>query len=297
MYSNLVLSGGALRAVALLGAVKYLEELDILKNIKQFIGTSAGSIISFLIIIGYKSSEIVQLLIEKSDLLTDFDFNNLTNILEDYGLDDCSRNKKILEDSLFKKIKQESITFLELTKKFGVNFVVTGSNLTTRETDYFNVDTYPEMNVIDALLISSCIPLIYQPIKFNDCLYIDGGIYENLPLKYLKKNSNETLGIYVQTYYSNKNENFYNYFTNIISSVMDKLSYDEILNSDYNICLIFYKEPRSSDINFNMDDLELIVNKEIFKKYYDYGYKEFKNYYDELLRNKDLEVNNIVNRN
>ena len=28
MYSNLVLSGGALRAVALLGAVKYLEELD-----------------------------------------------------------------------------------------------------------------------------------------------------------------------------------------------------------------------------------------------------------------------------
>ena len=297
MYSNLVLSGGALRAVALLGAVKYLEELDILKNIKQFIGTSAGSIISFLIIIGYKSSEIVQLLIDKSDLLTDFDFNNLTNILEDYGLDDCSRNKKILEDSLFKKIKKKSITFLELTKKFGVNFVVTGSNLTTRKTDYFNVDTYPEMNVIDALLISSCIPLIYQPIKFNDCLYIDGGIYENLPLKYLKKNSNETLGIYVQTYYSNKNENFYNYFTNIISSVMDKLSYDEILNSDYNICLIFYKEPRSSDINFNMDDLELIVNKEIFKKYYDYGYKEFKNYYDELLRNKDLEVNNIVNRN
>ena len=34
----------------------------------------------------------------------------------------------------------------------------------------------------------------------------------NLPLKYLKNNSNETLGIYVQTYYSNKNENFYNYF-------------------------------------------------------------------------------------
>ena len=35
MYSNLVLSGGALRAVALLGAVKYLEELDILKKLNN----------------------------------------------------------------------------------------------------------------------------------------------------------------------------------------------------------------------------------------------------------------------
>ena len=156
MYSNLVLSGGALRAVALLGAVKYLEELDILKKIKQYVGTSAGSIIAFFLIIGYNSSEIVTILTSKVDLITDFDFTNLTNILEDYGIDDCSRNKKLLEEYLFKKINQKQITFLEFTKKFGINFVVTGTNLTTRKTDYFNVDNFPDMNVIDALLISSC---------------------------------------------------------------------------------------------------------------------------------------------
>lgn len=295
MYSNLVLSGGALRAVALLGAVKYLEELDILKKIKQYVGTSAGSIIAFFLIIGYNSSEIVTILTSKVDLITDFDFTNLTNILEDYGIDDCSRNKKLLEEYLFKKINQKQITFLEFTKKFGINFVVTGTNLTTRKTDYFNVDNFPDMNVIDALLISSCIPLIYKPIEFNECLYIDGGIYDNLPLKYFKENSNETLGIYVQTYYSNKNENFYNYFTNIISSVMDKLSYDEILNSNYNICLIFYNEPRASDANFNMDELTLTINKDIFQKYYEYGYKEFKKFYDNLLENKNIEVDNLVN--
>ena len=282
MYSNLVLSGGALRAVALLGAVKYLEELDILKKIKQYVGTSAGSIIAFFLIIGYNSSEIVTILTSKVDLITDFDFTNLTNILEDYGIDDCSRNKKLLEEYLFKKINQKQITFLEFTKKFGINFVVTGTNLTTRKTDYFNVDNFPDMNVIDALLISSCIPLIYKPIEFNECLYIDCGIYDNLPLKYFKENSNETLGIYVQTYYSNKNENFYNYFTNIISSVMDKLSYDEILNSNYNICLIFYNEPRASDANFNIDELTLTINKDIFQKYYEYGYREFKKFYDNL---------------
>ena len=42
MYSNLVLSGGALKAVVLLGAVKYLEEKDnlnlnkIMAEIKKF---------------------------------------------------------------------------------------------------------------------------------------------------------------------------------------------------------------------------------------------------------------------
>lgn len=297
MYSNLVLSGGALRAVALLGAIKYLEELNLLKNIKQFVGTSAGSIISFLLIIGYKSNEIVKLFENNVDYITQFniDIDNLSNILDDYGMDDCSRNKEKLEEFLYKKINSKTITFLELTKKFGVNFVVTGTNLTKRQTDYFNVDNYPNMNVIDALIISSCIPLIYKPITFNDCLYVDGGIYDNFPLKYFKNNSTETLGIYVQTYYSNKNENFFNYFTNMISSVMDKLSYDEIEQNNYNICLIFYKEPRSSDANFNMDNLTINVNKEVFNIYYDYGYNEFKKYYDNLIKTKDIEVNNLIN--
>ena len=32
MYSNLALSGGALRSISLLGAIKYLEEINILKE-------------------------------------------------------------------------------------------------------------------------------------------------------------------------------------------------------------------------------------------------------------------------
>jgi predicted acylesterase/phospholipase RssA len=295
MYSNLVLSGGALRAVALLGAIKYLEELNILKNIKQYVGTSAGSIISFLIIIGYSSYEIINMFSNVINNITDFNLNDFANILDDYGLDDSLRNRSFFEECLYKKINKKEITFLEFTKKFGINLVITGSNLTNRETDYFNVDNFPEMNVIDAILISSCVPLVYKPIKYNDCLYVDGGLYDNFPLRYFKQNRTETLGIYVSTYYSNKNENFYDYFTNIICSITDKLCYDEILNNNYNICSIFYKDSRSSDAKFDIDNLTIKVNKEIFKKYYDYGYDIFKKYYDDLIKNKDNEVNNLVN--
>ena len=296
MYTNLVLSGGALRAIAILGAIKYLEQLNLIKNIKEYVGTSAGSIISFLIIIGYTSNQIIDLFKNNIDFVTNFNFDltNITNILEDYGIDDCNRNKQILEDFLLKKINKKTITFLELTKKYGINFIVTGSNLTTRQVDYFNVNNTPNMNIIDALLISSCIPLVYKPITYNDYLYVDGGIYSNLPLTYFKNNSNETLGIYVQTYYSNKNENFFNYFTNIISSVMDKLSYDEILNNKYNVCLIFYNESRSNDVNFNIDDFSLNVNKDVFYKFYNYGFKQFKKFYDNLIEKKNIEINNLI---
>ena len=44
-----------------------------------------------------------------------------------------------------------------------------------------------------------------------------------------------------------------------------------------------------------MDDLTINVNKEVFNIYYDYGYNEFKKYYDNLIKTKDIEVNNLIN--
>jgi len=61
-YSNLALSGGAFKSIGLLGAVKYLEEIDILKDFKNYIGTSGGGLILFFLLIGYTSNEITNIL-------------------------------------------------------------------------------------------------------------------------------------------------------------------------------------------------------------------------------------------
>ena len=76
MYSNLVLSGGALKTITILGAVKYLEELNILKDFKQFIGTSAGAIISFFIIIGYSIDEIKNIFFTEISNIANINFEN-----------------------------------------------------------------------------------------------------------------------------------------------------------------------------------------------------------------------------
>lgn len=290
MYSNLVLSGGAFRGLGILGAIKYLEEKNLMKYFKQYIGTSAGAIISFFLIIGYKSYEIKEILFNEIDNIVDIDIENIAFILEDYGLNDGSKNKELLEKYLEKKINQKSITFIEFSKKFGINLIITGSNLTKRKLEYFNVNNYPNMNIIDALLITSCIPIIYKPITFNDDLYSDGGIYNNCAYNYFDKNSNDTLGIYVKSTYPNNNENFMYYINNIIFSVFDNITDFSIKQNEYNICYITFDDSSNNDFNVN-NDFQISVKLNKIDENFNYGYNIFKNYLNNIL---EKQKNNLI---
>ena len=282
MYSNLALSGGAFRSIALLGAIKYLEEINILKDFKNYIGTSAGGIILFFLLIGYTSNEINNMLKDELTYLTNLDFENLSNIYTDLGIDDGSKNENILRKYLYAKTNLNSITFIEFAKKFGYNLIITGANLDTHNTDYFSVDTFPDMDIVLALLITSCIPFIFKPITFNDNLYVDGGIYSNFPIKYFKTNSTDTLGICINPDSIKNNDNIINYSTNILFSMMNKLSYDNMYKNKhkYNICLISFETSCIDDIGFSLNDMEIKIDDKIFKEYMEYGYKEFKKYYE-----------------
>lgn len=283
MYSNLVLSGGALKAVVLLGAVKYLEEKDLIKHFKNYIGSSAGAIIIFFLIIGYKSYEIKDILIEEINNIVDLDFENIDDFFINYGIDNTDRNKDILKKYLIKKTKLNDITFIEFAKKYGLNFTITGTNLTTRNTDYFNVDNFPNMSMLDALVITSCIPLIYKPIEYNDNLYIDGGIYNNFAYNYYK-NKNDSLGINVTYNYSRKNDTFINYFNNILLSLMDKIIELGLDNSE-NVCFINFDEKRKDGVNISTDDFSVKINNDIIIDNINYGYNTFKEFLNKKIEN------------
>ena len=289
MFSNLALSGGAFRSVTLLGAIKYLEEINILHKFNNYIGASAGAIILFFYIIGYTPDEILQILNDEINYLTNLNFDNLTNIYTDLGIDDCSKNENILRKYLYAKTNLNSITFIEFAKKFGRNLIITGANLDTENVDYFSVDTFPDMDVVLSLLITSCIPLVYKPIKFNDNLYVDAGIYSNFPVDYFEKNSNDTLGICIFSKNDIKNDNLFNYINSIIYSVMNKLSYDYINKhkDKYNICFINFETSCVNDINFSFSKLKIDIKNDIINEYMNFGYNQFKHYYQNNLLIKD----------
>ena len=58
-FDTLVIAGGSSKGIVTLGALQYLYDNNIGKNINTYIGTSSGSIICFLLIIGYTPIEII----------------------------------------------------------------------------------------------------------------------------------------------------------------------------------------------------------------------------------------------
>ena len=58
-YDTLVLSGGSTKGIIILGSLQYLYDNFYLSKIKNYIGTSSGAIICFLLAIGYTPIEII----------------------------------------------------------------------------------------------------------------------------------------------------------------------------------------------------------------------------------------------
>lgn len=189
MYFNtLVLSGGSLKGMALLGCFKYLEERDLLSDVHMLIGTSFGSIIAYLYVLGYTSFEMTSLLktclenYPKNPMTADCLFNAICNL----GIDNGEYIYTMLSEALYNKLHVKDITFIDLAKKTGKDLIVSAVNVTQCTTRYFNMDDSPTLSVLQAVRMSISIPLIFEPVMFNGDMYVDGGLFDNLPINYIQ---------------------------------------------------------------------------------------------------------------
>lgn len=57
---HIVMMGGGIKAIAHIGAVKFLEDFDLKKDVKSVIGTSAGSLIALLFALGLDSGSMIE---------------------------------------------------------------------------------------------------------------------------------------------------------------------------------------------------------------------------------------------
>jgi len=184
IFKNLVISGGGSYFFQFYGIIKYLEMSNLLNTITKFVGVSAGSLAIFLIIIGYKYHELENFLIK-------FDFNKIFDlhfekILIDEkfkGLTNGENFDKLIKKFLHKKDLDENITLKQLYDKTNKDFIIGITNITKDRVEYINHLNYPDMPVYLALRITCCIPILYEPILYKDCYYIDGGLKDNFPIQ------------------------------------------------------------------------------------------------------------------
>jgi len=111
------------------------------------------------------------------------------------------------------------------------------------QTEYFSVDNYPNVCVLDAICMSISIPFLFSPFKYNEFHYIDGGTIESIPFTpFLDKKQEDILCICVETFYKTLEEikDFKSYTFSFIKSMRNSMSTTNIVKNVIEIDLSFY---------------------------------------------------------
>ena len=275
-FTSLVLSGGGVKCLSAIGCVQFFEEKKQMHHFRNFIGTSGGSMMCLCLCLGYTCNEIIEFVnrsFAEDDIIT-MDANEILGLLTNYGVNSGTIINKLTEKIIYEKIGVYDINFIDLAKRTGKNLVVCVANLTRERDEFFCVDTTPELSVVTAIRVSCSIPMIFTPITINDDVYLDGGIYNNFPIDYLKGNTvKDIFGINIISKCYQKTDNFLDYTKFIMFSIIEKLNKKNINDKDRNIVTLEFdgSEPFISSANFR-----ITVSKEQVATYVKFGYKKTK---------------------
>ena len=244
---TLILSGGGPSGIAYHGILRALFEHNIinknLDNIKEIITTSIGILTSFILLIkvDLNISEKISLDFEFKNLLNLEDIS-IDNILDDFGLFDTNGIKKLFKSLIKNFLNLEDITLKELYNLNNIKLNVKVLNITKQKYEYISYETDPDLSIITLAQMTTAIPIFFKPIKYNNCLYVDGGFKNGFPI--LKCKSSNYLGIIIGGF-ENLNENkIFNDFPIL------KFIYDLIMSDDIND-------------NYNNNEINIINNKRI----------------------------------
>jgi predicted acylesterase/phospholipase RssA len=288
----MVIAGGAMRSLASIGCIRYLEEENLLKSVKHFAGTSAGSIMSLFLVLGYTADEIFEFIITnfKRNDVASVSIEDIFKIVDNFGLNLGANITAFIGTMLHQKLKVKDTTFLELAKNTGKNLVVCVANLTKHKEEYWCVDTTPSMSVIKAIRASCSLPILFTPVKHNGDLYIDGGIYNNFPIDYFcgtqhsdtVREIKDIIGINVVSNPPSDHQDFLSYISMIFHTVINRLGKPVHNDLHNNVVTLQFED----EVWLPVSGLQVIVSREMLETYTSIGYtkmRELLQQYDDLL--------------
>lgn len=275
IYTSIVIAGGAMKVMAVIGVIRHLEDYNMIKHIKNFVGTSAGAIISLLLALKYTSFEIKKIVLEclEDKTLTNFDAEGIFDMMTSYGINNGENLEKIFIKLIKRKYPHNSnMTFVEFAKATGNNLIICASNLSKERAEYFSVNTTPTLSVAKAVMTSCSIPLMFCPVNINDDIYLDGGLYNNFPIDYFTENRlHDILGINIICKNYQKYENFFQYMKFIFHSIISKVHQTSINNDENNVITLEFEDENNW---FSFSDISISLSLEQLDSYIDMGYNE-----------------------
>ncbi len=218
---GLVLSGGAARGLAHLGVLKAMEEVDLHPDIIS--GVSAGAIAGGLYADGKSPEEILEIFKENGF----FDFARFT--LPKAGFMSTEKLLNVLKRELNAKV------FSDLS----IPFFAAAANLNAGKIMYFS-----EGELAKRIVASSSIPVLFKPVEIEGSIYVDGGVFDNLPRKPIQEKCRHLMGVHV-----------------------NPTGYEEKLDSMVSIAARTFHLTVGAKISHEKENFDLFIEPEALKEY------------------------------
>jgi NTE family protein len=235
---NLAFKGGGVLGIAYAGAIKVLEDRQILQNIEKVAGTSAGAITATLVSLGYNSTDIKNI-VNGTSFKSFEDKKNILRIFSKYGLYAGDATLAWLKQQIAQKKDKnlsENATFRDFHNAGCRDLYVFASDLNLRTLAEFSFRKTPDVVVAEAVRASMSIPLFFKAWRFsnnnpNDHLYVDGGMIFNFPIDIFDQGgvpNPETMGLYLSNVHAVPKANNLGY-----NSIVDyvKITFETILDA------------------------------------------------------------------
>lgn len=184
MYKTLVISGGGTYGIEILGALQRALDTGFLQpqNLSLIVGTSVGSIIGYLVAIGYAPLEILVRLVRHTNVLgTEMLKGAGSQGVVPIGLLQFAPMRRLLEHMTLERAGTMH-TLESLKAQTGIELVCVAYNYTLRKTVYIDSTAFPDMPCLQALEMSSAIPFVFPPCVYGGHTFVDGCIGDKFPV-------------------------------------------------------------------------------------------------------------------
>ena len=242
--------------IAYAGAIKILEDKNMLQAVERVAGTSAGAITATLVSLRYSASEIKGI-VNSTSFKSFEDRKSFLRIFTKYGLFSGDSALSWISSLIEKKGLPKNATFSDFKQHGCRDLHVFAADLNLMALREFSFKTTPDVVVAEAVRASMSIPMFFKAWTFpnnnpDNHLYVDGGMIFNFPIDVfdtgLEPNL-ETMGFYLANINQVPKANdlkFYQLFKYI------KIVFETIMDAQ---AINFQKDPEQKKRTVVIDDL------------------------------------------
>lgn len=184
VIKHIVLCGGGPVGIVSYGAIKKLMINKIInyKDIKSIYSTSIGSFISLIILLNLNFDWIDDFIVKRPwRNLINFSSTDYFSLFFTKGLCDENFFINCLKPLFLASDIPIDITLKQFYEINKIDWHIFTTNLNKFCKVDLNHNTHPNLTLIEAIIMSTSIPIMVKPPFYNNEYYLDGGIFNNSP--------------------------------------------------------------------------------------------------------------------